>query len=328
MRSKRSCHWVNIGGFPARSVVIAFDPVFLPVALFGVSLTAVGFDLGNVGTSHIPSPGQSFMSRHQQEYPPFMKILSIAAIASVAFAGNALATEGLIIESEAQFVSEYGNQIEQLGPGVYQIISGDLAGKTVEIGEAGLDYALSTERAYATDLPKSSSAKTDSDARIQKLQEEKARYAQFKSILAADPSQKSRINSTISCMYWPWNSTSPTWYGGIVQVSATTEFYLDRGNGTLNWYYARAGASANGYVTQPYGVPVSGSLSANASAYNAYTGQSVFRTAIGTTSVLIGTGYIYSGPNFSHNLSASASVSGYGNCFGYVAISDKMRPND
>lgn len=37
------------------------------------------------------------------------------------------------------------------------------------------------------------------------------------------------------------------------------------------------------------------------------------------------TGYVYSGPAFSHNLTAKAAVYGMGNCFGYVSISDTMQ---
>lgn len=76
-----------------------------------------------------------------------MKIQAIATIASVAFTGDALAADSLRIESEVQFVRDYGDQIEQVGPGVYQVVSGDLAGKTVAIGETGLEYDLNAQRA-------------------------------------------------------------------------------------------------------------------------------------------------------------------------------------
>ncbi len=266
------------------------------------------------------------MWANQQEYCLVMKILSITAIASVAFAGNALATDSLRIESEAQFVRDYTGLIEQVGPGVYQIIGGDLAGKVVTIGEAGLNYDLNALRARSAELPKSSSAKTDNDAHIQKLEEQKTRYAQLRMQIASSDEEKFRIYTSISCSYWPYNSPRPTWYSGFVEIYAATEYYLDRGNGTLNPYFARAGAAASGYVNRPFNVPPSVSLFADALVYNAYNAQSVSPSSIGFSSVSVGTGYIYSGPNFSHNLYASSSVQGTGNCFGYVSISDSMRP--
>jgi hypothetical protein len=267
------------------------------------------------------------MWTYQQERSLVMKILSIAAIASVAFAGNAMATDSLWIESEAQFVRDYGDQIQQIGPGVYQIISGEMTGKSVAIGEAGLNYDLSTQRSLATNMSRSSSAKANSDALIQKLEEQKARYAQLRMLMADNENAKAGASGgAISCTYRPFNG-NPIWYNGYVNVFATTEFYLDRGNGTLNWYFARAGASASGYVFQPYNVPTSFSLFADAYAQNTYTGQSIGNSIGGFTSVNAGTGgYVYSGPSFSHNMDAYASVRGTGNCFGYVAISDSMRP--
>lgn len=142
----------------------------------------------------------------------------------------------------------------------------------------------------------------------------------------SNANSEKRAATAISCLYWPFNANSPIWYSGYAEVSATTEFYLDRGDGTLNWYYARAGATANGFVFKPYNVPVSFSLSANAYVRNAYTGQSISNHFTGLTSASTGAGYIYSGPSFSHNMDAYAAVGGIGNCFGYVSVSDSIRP--
>ena len=38
------------------------------------------------------------------------------------------------------------------------------------------------------------------------------------------------------------------------------------------------------------------------------------------------TGYVYGGPAFFHDLFASANVTGEGDCYGYVSISDSMTP--
>jgi hypothetical protein len=255
-----------------------------------------------------------------------MKILSIAAIASVALAGNVLAADSLRIESEAQFVRDYGGQIEQVGPGVYQIISGDLVGKTVSIGETGLEYDLNTQRALAANIAKSSSAKANSDTLILKLEEQQARYAQLRLQTADSANDKKAIaRGAFPCVYRPFNGF-PVWYSGFADISATTEFYWDTGNGTLSSYYARATALANGYVFTPSNVPLSLSIFAQASTNNAYTGESVSRYAAGYSSVSTGTPYIYSGPSFSHNMNAYAAVSGAGNCFGYASVSDSIRP--
>jgi hypothetical protein len=120
--------------------------------------------------------------------------------------------------------------------------------------------------------------------------------------IASSDEEKFRIYTSISCIYWPHNSPRPTWYSGFVDIYATTEYYLDRGNGTLNPYYARAGAAASGYVNRPFNVPPSISLVADAYVSNAYNGQSVSPGSTGFNSTFVGTGYIYSGPNFSHHL--------------------------
>ncbi len=258
-----------------------------------------------------------------------MKTLLAGTIASLMLAGNAVAADGakkdgFRIESEAQFVRDYGDQIEQVGPGVYQIVKGKLAGKTVSIGEAGLQYDLSERRARVATTARSGKAKVGNDAILRRLEGVQARYDELRTASTGDVGTRLASSGSFTCRYW--NFPNLVWYSGYASIDATTELYLDRGNGTLNWYYARAAASAYGWVNPPFNVPASVSMWADAYVENLYTGQLVSYAAPGVWSTGVSTGYIYSGPVFSHNLRAFAAVSGVGNCLGYVSISDSMSP--
>lgn len=248
------------------------------------------------------------------------------ALAATLLAGQALAADApnpgsLRIESEDQFVRDYGDIAEQAGPGVYQITKGPFAGKTVSLGEAGLAYDLATLRAQ---VPTSLRQRAQIKSRIKQLEGVRARYARLQDLQARAPSRKS-ATTLLPCLYHnPWNQTY-TWYDAYAQVNATTEFYMDNGGGGLNYYYARASATATGTVIRSYGVPVgTGTVTVYATASNVNAGQTVQR-ASGGISAGVSTGYVYSGPDFSHNLTASASVYGNGDCFGYLSISDAMQ---
>lgn len=249
-----------------------------------------------------------------------MKNILAATLASLVFAGSAIAADGLRIESEAQFVRDYGDRIEQVGPGVYLIVAGELAGKTVAIGEAGLAYDIGVQRQL---LSAPGRVKTQAQALIRQMEGARARYAKLRAHQAADTSTRKAAAGSFPCFYSSGNNS--IWYSGYAQVNATTEFYLDNGGGGLNYYYARASANASGFVSPPAGVPAFASVSASAIAKNLYTGQTIQRSRPGTYSASASTGYVYSGPEFSHNLTAQAAVYGMGNCFGYVSISDAMQ---
>jgi hypothetical protein len=254
-----------------------------------------------------------------------MKTLVTGAIASIAFAGSAFAADGIKIESEAQFVRDYADQIEQVGPGVYQVVSGKLAGKTISIGEAGLQYDISEQRALVGRAAKTTRARAANKEMLRKLEGVQARYAELRALTANDAATRVAASGSFPCYYWG-GSGFPVWYSGYAFLDATTELYRDRGNGTLNWYYARASASAYGGVNAPYNVPAGFSLVADASAQNLQTGETISDYSMGVWSINVATGYVYSGPVFSHNIRASASVSGIGNCWGYVSVSDKIEP--
>lgn len=253
--------------------------------------------------------------------PRLATALAATLLAGQALAADAPNTGSLRIESEDQFVRDYGDIAEQAGPGVYQITKGPFAGKTVSLGEAGLAYDLAALRAQ---VPTSLRQRAQIKSRIKQLEGVRARYARLQDLQARAPSRKS-ASTLLPCLYHnPWNQTY-TWYDAHAQVNATTEFYMDNGGGGLNYYYARASATATGTVFRSYGVPfASGSVSVFATARNEDTGQVVQRSTIGP-SVGVSTGYVYNGPAFSHNINASASVYGNGDCFGYVSISDAMQ---
>lgn len=250
-----------------------------------------------------------------------MRISLAVTLTSLLVAGNALAADAFRIESEAQFVHDYGDQVEQLAPGVYQVVHGTLAGKTITLGETGLAYDLAALRAQT---PRSSQLRAQMKTEIRKLELIRARFVKLRDLQARDLSKKAAYGS-LPCYYHnPWDGTY-TSYSAFADVKATTELYMDNGGGGLNYYYARASASATGNVLRAYGVPPgAGLVSVSATAKNLSTGQTVHRNGI-SSGIGVSTGYVYSGPAFSHNLTASASVYGGGDCFGYVAISDAMQ---
>lgn len=250
-----------------------------------------------------------------------MKNLLAASLASLVFAGSAMAADGVRIESEAQFVRDYGDSIEQVGPGVYLFVAGKLAGKTVSIGEAGLAHDINVQRSRR---PADGVAKAQSRALIRQMEETRARYEELRTRQARDIGTKQYSAGSFPCYYRPWGGGNTVYYSGHAFVEATAGLYLDNGGGGLNWYYARAQANASGSVFPPYNVPVSPSFHVGVHAANNDTGQVLQYSTTGYTSAGLGTGYVYSGPAFSHNLFAVATVTGIGNCFGYVSISESF----
>lgn len=254
-----------------------------------------------------------------------MKTRLSTAFITLMFAGNALAADGFRIESEAQFVRDYGDQIEQVGPGVYQVVKGNLAGKTISIGEAGLEYDLHIQRAMIEKAIKADRDVSKQQSMIQPLESIQQHYSQLHALSTGNISAMRSSYGSFPCVYRPIGGANPTYYSGFANVSATAELYLSDGGGGLNLYYARASAAASGSVNPPYQVPASLSISVSAYATNRLTGQTVTRQASGTYSAGTSTGYVGSGPSFGHDLYASAIVNGIGNCYGYVSISDTLQ---
>jgi hypothetical protein len=256
--------------------------------------------------------------------------LAALVLSGTAFAGNTPANDSFRIHSEAQFLNDYGDQVESIGPGVYQVVKGKLAGKVIAIGEAGLAYDLAEHRSRA-DRPQIGTGKgpllrggkAGGNDTVRRLEAVQARYAERARTLGTEAGTKASSYGGFSCRAWAPNGF--IWYGGWASVSATTGLYMDRGDGSLNWYYSRARAFADGYVTNvPFGAGVFPNpyIDAYAKVENVLTGQIVQRTYYGRYSATANTDYIYNGPSFSHNMRAFAYVQGLADCIGYVSISD------
>jgi len=247
--------------------------------------------------------------------------LAATLLAGPALAADAPKNDGFRIESEDQFVRDYGDLVERAAPGVYQIVKGPLAGKTIAMGEAGLAYDLAVLRAR---MPTAPQARAAWQAEVRRLEDTRTRLARQDT--GVPTTSLKSTGGALQCQYWPIGG-QPILYYGIATVSATAELYLDSGDGTPNPYYARASARASGTVYAPPGVPASVSLYAYATAQERYRGTTITRSMPGLNSAAVSTGYVYSGPAFFHDLFASSSVSGRGNCYGYVGVSDSMTPD-
>lgn len=241
------------------------------------------------------------------------------AVAALLFAGHASAadaprSDGFRIESEDQFARDYADIIERIDAGVYLVTKGALAGKTITLGESGLAYDLAALRAR---VPASGRERSVLQSQVKRLQRTAERFERQRSNTAT---RASRLG-TISCSHYNWSTRQTIWYSGTAYVSATAEYYMSNGGGGLNPYYARAAASAYGSLSAPPGVPFgSGSLSAHAVAWNRNTNVIAQQFAYGNYPS-VNSGYVYSGPEFSHNLEAFSGVEGEGDCLGYVGIS-------
>lgn len=242
----------------------------------------------------------------------------LAALCTLPAAAADRSVDGsLRIESEAQFARDYASQTERLAPGVYQMTAGPLAGKVVSMGEAGLAYDLARLRAIR---PTSLAERKLVRERIKLLETAQARNGQWR---ARQPRPQAK---TTQYQVFPCGGYSAgTYYNyyATANLQATTEYFLDNGGGGLNPYYARAYANAYGSVAYPSNHFGFGSLGAYTMAWNKYSGEKVERTSSGLF-VAAGTGYVYSGPNFVHDLQASAIVLASGECAGYASISDAL----
>lgn len=260
-----------------------------------------------------------------------MQRFLLASLAALVCAGTAAAAGkpadkpapgSMRIESEAQFQRDYGRQATRMAPGVYLMTQGDFAGKKITIGAPGLahDLALLRKRLASPNL-----ASDDRKA----LQTQVADLEKLARELAARSSSKmpgARATQTSSFGCWSYDSAwrQYVYYPGTVDLSVVGGLYMDRGDGSLNWYYARLRATA---IVNVY--PPSSqfwhrfSINAYATATNVVTGQTVHATPVGNIySVGAATGYIYSGPDFGHHLTGRATGVASGDCFAYVSLED------
>jgi hypothetical protein len=251
--------------------------------------------------------------------------LAATLLAGQALAAQPLANDSFRIESETQFAQDYGDRVEKLAPGVYQVTRGALAGQTISIGESGLAFDLALLRAQ---VPGALAERRQLQKRIRLLEQTQQRYVLARSRTAGSASATKAFRSvSLPCDYRPPGASFPVLYYMTATVSADASLYLPRSDGFYNPYYARASARASGQVLRPASVPVNISVLAYASAHERQLGQPVTRESIGTDSVGVNTGFVYSGPTAYHNLTATAMVFGRGDCYGYVSVSDSMTPN-
>lgn len=251
--------------------------------------------------------------------------LAASLLAGQALAAPPVANDSFRIESEDQFVRDYGDRVEKLAPGVYQVTRGALAGRTISLGESGLAFDLALLRAQ---VPGALAERRQLQKQIRLLQQTQQRYLLARSRTAASAAATKAFRSVIlPCDYRPPGASFPVLYSANATVSADAALYLPRNDGFYNPYYARASARASGQVLRPASVPVKISVLAYASAHERQLGQPVTRESIGTDTAAVNTGFVYSGPTFYHNIIATASVHGRGDCYGYVSVSDSMTPN-
>ena len=248
-----------------------------------------------------------------------MKTTLAAALTATLLTGQVLAADapkadGFRIESEDQFARDYADSVERVAAGVYLVTRGPLAGKTITMGESGLAYDLAALRART---PNSLRERQLIKSRIKRLERNVARYEHLRT---RSPTKASQLGA-ISCYHYNWTTRQGTWYSGTGHVSANAEYYMSNGGGGLNYYYARAYANASGSVSSPPGVPFgSGALSAFAVAWNHNTDVILQNFGYGNYPN-VGSGAVYSGPDFFHNLEAFSGVEGEGDCTGYIGIS-------
>ena len=231
--------------------------------------------------------------------------------------------ERIRYENEAQFQRDYGPRAERLAPGVYLINDGAFAGKTVSMGIAGLQYDLAVLQARARESGLKAAERGDLQTRIAALQT-LAREHEARQVRAGF-SAKAGSASGIPCLGYDYRNNRTEFYYGYAEVNVNGGLYLDRGDGSFNWYYARMYAVATIGVAPRPGVLANVSAYASASVTNAQTGQTVNATpqyVYGGAGA--GTGWVYSGPSFGHNLSGTATASAGGDCWGYLSVSDSF----
>jgi len=260
-----------------------------------------------------------------------MQRLLLASLAALVCAGTAAAAGkpadkpaqgSMRIESEAQFLRDYGRQATRMAPGVYLMTDGVFSGKKITIGAPGLahDLALLRKRLAAPGL--NADDRRALQAQVADLQTLSRQQAARSARTA--PGARASQTSSFGCWSYDNREQRYVYYPGFVDLSVVGGLYMDRGDGSLNWYYARLRATAIVNVYPPnsqfwhrY------SINAYATATNVLTGQTVHATPVGTTSsVGAATGYIYNGPNFGHHLTGRATGTASGDCFTYVSLED------
>jgi hypothetical protein len=227
------------------------------------------------------------------------------------------------IESEAQFQRDYGTQAERLAPGVYLMNDGPFAGKTVSMGISGLNHDLAMLQRRTGEAGLQTAERRQLRKRIADLQtlvrEHQLRQAR------GGFSTKAQSTTGVSCYTYDFRQNRYVFYSGYAEAAVNGGLYMDRGDGSLNWYYSRMYAIAVINVFPPFGVWGNYWLNASASVTNSalVNPQTVNATPqYGAYSAGAGTGWVYNGPSFVHDFSGTATASASGDCWGYLSVSD------
>lgn len=227
------------------------------------------------------------------------------------------------VENEAQFQRDYGSQAEQLAPGVYLMNEGPFAGKTVSMGISGLHHDLAVLQRRMSEGGLQPAERRQLRKRIGELQTLAREHTSRQARGGILP--KAQSATGISCWSYDFQQRRYVPYWGYAEATVTGGLYMDRGDGSLNWYYSRMYAVAVINAYPPIGVLGNTWFNASASVTNnaLVTPQTVTATpqysAYGAGA---GTGWVYNGPSFGHNFSGTATASASGDCWGYLSVSD------
>lgn len=227
------------------------------------------------------------------------------------------------VENEAQFQRDYGTQAEQLAPGVYLMNEGPFAGKTVSMGISGLHHDLAVLQRRMSEGGLQPAERRQLRKRIGELQTLAREHTSRQARGGILP--KAQSATGISCWSYDFQQRRYVPYWGYAEATVTGGLYMDRGDGSLNWYYSRMYAVAVINAYPPIGVLGNTWFNASASVTNnaLVTPQTVTATpqysAYGAGA---GTGWVYNGPSFGHNFSGTATASASGDCWGYLSVSD------
>lgn len=227
------------------------------------------------------------------------------------------------VESEAQFQRDYGAQAERLAPGVYLMNDGPFAGKTVSIGISGLNHDLAVLQRRMNEAGLQPAERRQLRKRIGELQTLARGHQSHQARGGILP--KAQGATGVSCVSYDFRQNRHVFYWGYAEATVTGGLYMDRGDGTLNWYYSRMYAVAVINAQPPFGVFGNSWFNASASVTNnaLITPQTVTATPQYTSyGAGAGTGWVYNGPSFVHDFSGTATASAGGDCWGYLSVSD------
>jgi hypothetical protein len=227
------------------------------------------------------------------------------------------------VESEDQFLRDYGAQAERLAPGVYLMNDGPFAGKTVSMGLSGLNHDLAMLQRRMNEGGLQPAERRQLRKRIGELQTLARDQQSHQARGGILP--KAQGATSISCWSYDFQQRRYVPYWGYAEAIVTGGLYKDRGDGTFNWYYSRMYAVAVINAHPPFGVFGNSWFNASASVTNnaLVTPQTVTATPqYSGNGAGAGTGWVYNGPSFVHNFSGTATASASGDCWGYLSVSD------